>query len=56
MVDAQNKNSCNNFPKKERKKDVIVFASLNMTEGILTKNNWLWFPPKPEEAKLVICI
>ena len=25
-----------------------------MMEGILTKNNWLRFPPKPKKAKLKI--
>ena len=34
--------------------DVLYLSGLNMMEGILTKNNWLRFPPKPEEAELMI--
>ena len=30
---------------------VLYLSGLNMMEGILTKNNWLRFPPKPKEAK-----
>ena len=33
---------------------LLYLSGLNMTEGILTKNNWLRFPPKPKEAKLKI--
>ena len=33
---------------------VLYLSGLNMMERILTKNNWLRFPPKPEEAKLLI--
>ena len=33
---------------------VLYLSGLNIMEGILTKNNWLRFPPKPKEAKLKI--
>ena len=33
---------------------VLYLSGLNMMEGILTKNNWHRFPPKPKEAKLKI--
>ena len=33
---------------------ILHLSGLNMMEGILTKNNWLRFPPKPKEAKLNI--
>ena len=46
------------FPKDNQDKkefDILLYLSgLNMMEGILTKNNWLRFPPKPKEAKLNI--
>ena len=31
---------------------LLYLSGLNVMEGILTKNNWLRFPPKPQEAKL----
>ena len=33
---------------------LLYLSGLYMMEGILTKNNWLRFPPKPKEAKLNI--
>ena len=33
---------------------VFDLSGLNMMEGILTKNDWLRFSPKPKEAKLNI--
>ena len=31
---------------------LLYLFGLNKMEGLLTKNNWLRFPPKPKEAKL----
>ena len=33
---------------------LLYLSGLNMMEGILTKNKWLRFPPKPKEAQLNI--
>ena len=33
---------------------ILYLSGLNKMEGLLTKNNWLRFPPKPKEAKLNI--
>ena len=33
---------------------LLYLSGLNKMEGLLTKNNWLRFPPKPKEAKLNI--
>ena len=30
---------------------LLYFSGLNMMEGILTKSNWLRFPPKPKETE-----
>ena len=35
---------------------MLYLSGLNMMEGILTKNNWLRFPPKLKEAKLNIIL
>ena len=39
---------------KEVSAEVLYLSDLNMKEGILTKNNWLRFPPKLKEAMLNI--
>ena len=39
---------------KNSKRGILYLSGLNLMEGILTKNNWLRFPPKPKEAKLKI--
>ena len=39
---------------KNFKVTVLCLSGLNKMEGLVTKNNWLWFPPKPKEAKLNI--
>ena len=33
---------------------LLYLSGLKKMEGLLTKNNWLRFPPKPKEAKLNI--
>ena len=40
--------------KANSSKTLLYLSGLNMMEGILTKSNWLRFPPKPKEAKLNI--
>ena len=32
----------------------LYLSGLNNMEGLLTKNNWMRFPPKPKDAKLNI--
>ena len=31
---------------------LLYLSGFNKMEGLLKKNNWLRFPPKPKEAKL----
>ena len=39
---------------KQGRVTIVFVWSHSKMEGLLTKNNWLRFPPEPEEAKLNI--
>ena len=48
-----------NFPSPLELKNLaliplLYLSGLNKMEGLLTKSNWLRFPPKPKEDKLNI--